>query len=218
MKARPMNFERILVAVLMGLLTANVAHAGDPLARQFATPLAASRPWVYAFIVDGNLSKEGITADLEAMKRAGIGGLLVFDGTQQGPPGPARFMSPLWSDLFKHLIAEAKRLGLEVSINNDAGWAGSGGPWNTQENNCQRVVSTAMQVTGPKQLDAPVQRPFMKLDYYRDIALLAFPTPKCDKLSKTAIDAHFAGFLQKLIDDRSAAAIRLARPGAINDN
>ena len=41
---------------------------------------------------------------------------------------------------------------------------------------------------------------------------------ECDKLSKTAIDAHFAGFLQKLIDDRSAAAIRLARPGAINDN
>jgi hypothetical protein len=160
-----MKRERILSAVLMGLLTVNLAHAGDSLAQQFAEPPAAARPWVYAFIVDGNLSKAGITADLEAMKRAGIGG-----------------------------------------------------PWNTPENNCQRVVSTAMQVTGPKQLDAPVQRPFMNLDYYRDIALLAFPTPKGDEDGKTAIDAHFAGFLQKLIDDRSAAAIRLARPGAINDN
>ncbi len=186
-----MKRERILIAALMGLFTANVTHAGDSLAQDFAAPPASARPWVYAFIVDGNLSKEGITADLEAMKRAGIGGLLVFDGTQQMPPGPARFMSPLWLELFKHLVAEAKRLGLEVSINNDAGWAGSGGPWNTPENNCQRVVSTAMQVTGPKQLDAPVQRPFMNLDYYRDIALLAFPTPKGDEEGKGYRIEHY---------------------------
>lgn len=128
-----MKRERIPIAVLMGLLTANVTHADDSLAQQFATPPAAARPWVYAFIVDGNLSRVGITADLERMKRAGIGGLLVFDGTQQMPPGPAGFMSPLWLELFKHLVAEAKRLGLEVSIHNDAGWAGSGGPWNTPE-------------------------------------------------------------------------------------
>jgi len=160
-----MKRELTLIAALMGLLTPDVTHAADTLGRKFAEPPASARPWVYAFIVDGNLSKEGITADLEAMKRAGIGGLLVFDGTQQMPPGPARFMSPLWLELFKHLVAEAKRLGLEVSINNDAGWAGSGGPWNTPENNCQRVVSTAMQVTGPKQLDAPVQRPFMNLNH-----------------------------------------------------
>ncbi|MCX6997423.1 MAG: glycosyl hydrolase, partial [Kiritimatiellaeota bacterium] len=175
-----MKHGRILIAVLTGLLTANVTHAGDSLAQQFAAPPASARPWVYAFIVDGNLSKEGITADLEALKRAGIGGLLVFDGTQQMPPGPARFMSPLWLDLFKHLVAEAKRLGLELSMNNDAGWAGSGGPWNTPENSCQRVVWTTMQVTGPKQLDVPVEQPATKLNYYRDIALLAFPTAKGD--------------------------------------
>ena len=99
----------------MGLLTANVTHAGDSLAQQFATPPAASRPWVYAFIVDGNLSKEGITADLEGMKRAGIGGLLVFDGTQQMPPGPARFMSPVWLELFKHLIASPGVPGIRIN-------------------------------------------------------------------------------------------------------
>ena len=135
-----MKRERILIAVLMGLLTTNVTHAGDSLAQKFAAPPASSRPWVYAFIVDGNLFREGITADLDTMNRAGIGGLLVLDTSLQMPPGPARFMSQLWLELFKHLVAEAKRLGLEVSVNNDAGWAGSRGPWNTLEKSCQRVV------------------------------------------------------------------------------
>ena len=61
------------------------------------------------------------------MKRAGIGGMLVLDAQSNGSPtGLAEFMSPLWLELFTHLVAEAKRLGLEVSLNNDAGWAGSG--------------------------------------------------------------------------------------------
>ena len=35
----------------------------------FTKPPAAARPWVYWFIMDGNLSREGITADFEAMAR-----------------------------------------------------------------------------------------------------------------------------------------------------
>jgi len=179
-----MKFERTLILILMGLLMANMMHAGDALEQKFAQPPTSARPWAYTFIVDDNLSKDGITADLEAMKRAGIGGLLVFDATQQMPRGQAKFMSPLWLELFKHLVAEAKRLGLEVSMNNDAGWSGSGGPWNTPENSCQRVVWTTMQVTGPKPLAVPVPPPAANLNYYRDIAVLAFPTPKGDEEGK----------------------------------
>jgi hypothetical protein len=179
-----MKFERTLILILMGLLMANMMHAGDALEQKFAHPPTSARPWVYTFIVDDNLSKDGITADLEAMKRAGIGGLLVFDATQQMPRGQAKFMSPLWLELFKHLVGEAKRLGLEVSMNNDAGWSGSGGPWNTPENSCQRVVWTTMQVTGPKPLAVPVPPPAANLNYYRDIAVLAFPTPKGDEEGK----------------------------------
>ena len=170
----------MVLCCLGGLL-----HAEDDLAKQFISPPVKAMPWVYTFIVNGNLSKDGITADLEAMKRAGIGGLLVLDAQSNGSPtGQAEFMSPVWLELFTHLVAEAKRLGLEVSLNNDAGWAGSGGPWNTPENSCQRVVWTTTHVTGPKKISSVVPQPIALLNHYRDIALLAFPTPRGDEADK----------------------------------
>ena len=41
----------------------------------FHRPPPAARPWVYWYFMDGNLSREGMTADLAAMKQAGIGGV-----------------------------------------------------------------------------------------------------------------------------------------------
>ncbi len=37
---------------------------------------AYARPWIFHFALNGNLSKEGIIADLEAKAGLGIGGLL----------------------------------------------------------------------------------------------------------------------------------------------
>jgi (4-O-methyl)-D-glucuronate---lignin esterase len=58
------------------------------------------------------------------MKRVGIGGVLIME-VDEG--APVDFMSPQWRELFKHVVAEAQRLGLQVNINNDAGWNGSDG-------------------------------------------------------------------------------------------
>src|ERR1041385_3922995 len=87
----------------------------------FAHPPDSARPWVYWFWLNGNITSNGITADLEAMKRVGIGGVLIMDVDQGAPKGPVPFMSPQWIDLFRHVAAEAERLGLEVNMNNDAG-------------------------------------------------------------------------------------------------
>ena len=102
---------------------------GDALEREFAEPPAAARPWVYWFWLNGNITREGITADLEAMRRVGIGGVLIMEVDQGIPLGPVAFLSDAWRELFRHAVAEASRLGLEVNMNNDAGWNGSGGPW-----------------------------------------------------------------------------------------
>ena len=59
-------------------------------------------------------------------------------------------MSGRWRELFKHVVAEAARLGLEVNMNNDAGWNGSGGPWVKPELSMQKVVASETQVDGPK--------------------------------------------------------------------
>jgi hypothetical protein len=101
-----MVFNEIsFIALLISILGFNATMAQDNLAQGFTQPPNSARPWMYAFIVDGNLTKEGITTDLEALKRTGIGGLLVFDVTQHTPAGPTKFMSPLWLELYKHLVA-----------------------------------------------------------------------------------------------------------------
>ena len=54
------------IAVLM-LLLGGMACGDDDIARSFTDPPDSARPWVYWFWMDGNLNREGMTADLEAM-------------------------------------------------------------------------------------------------------------------------------------------------------
>ncbi|MHB8867170.1 MAG: glycosyl hydrolase [Pirellulaceae bacterium] len=72
------------MGLLSGLLVVVAALGGDPalpsdIEQSFAVPSDAARPWVYLMISDGNLSREGMTADLESMKAAGIGGLIIME-------------------------------------------------------------------------------------------------------------------------------------------
>ncbi|MCL5283264.1 MAG: hypothetical protein M1330_00920 [Armatimonadetes bacterium] len=150
------------------------------LAKTFLTPPTEARPWVYWFWLYGNITREGITADLEAMQRAGIGGVLIMEVDQGTPPGPVKFASPEWQDLFRFVCSEASRLGLQVNMNNDAGWCGSGGPWVTPELAMQKVVWTQAQVEGGTSLKLPLPQPTATDSFYRDIAVLAFPTPLDD--------------------------------------
>jgi hypothetical protein len=184
-------FPLILAALI---IAACAPKSSDPLAGGFTSPPDSSRPWVYWMWMDGNLSREGITADLEAMKRAGLGGVIICEVNVGVPRGPVEFMSLEWRGLFKHVVKEAARLGLEVAINAGPGWTGSGGPWVTPEQSMQHLVASAVEVLGPKRFDGQLPRPERrpaffgdgklpaplekaKNEYYRDVAVLAFPTP-----------------------------------------
>lgn len=175
------NLLVVVSAVSMALAAPGCGTSGSPgraqLAAGFQDPPPAARPWVYWFWLDGNLTKGGITADLEAMERVGIGGVLIMEVDQGAPAGPARFGSEPWRELFKHVCSEAARLGLEVNMNNDAGWNGSGGPYITPELSMQKVVWTETSLTGPQPYEGTLAAPQKMADYYRDIAVLAFPSP-----------------------------------------
>jgi hypothetical protein len=169
-------------------------EVADELAAGFAHPPDSARPWVYWMWMDGNLTREGITADLEAMKRAGIGGVITMEVNVGIPRGPVEFMSAKWRRLFAHAVREAERLGLEITLNAGPGWTGSGGPWVKPEQSMRHIVASATLVSGPRRFDdvliRPARRPGffgdgllppdlekIKNDYYRDVAVLAFPTP-----------------------------------------
>jgi len=177
---------KLLIAVILALCAAT-APAGD-LAAQFMNPPPSARPWVYWFWNNGNITKAGITADLEAMKRAGIGGVIIMDVVQQfAPPrGTAAFMNAEWQELFRFAVAEARRLGLEINMTNGPGWCGSSGPWITPELSMQTLVAANIAVAGPADFSSALPRPALPsrqrddisvkyTNYYRDIAVLAFP-------------------------------------------
>lgn len=165
-----------LALALIALSGHAPAHCSS-IEKDFASPPASARPWVYWFWLNGNITPEGITADLEAMQRVGIGGALIMEVDVGSPVGPIPFMGDRWRELFKHVVAEATRLGLEINMNNDAGWNGSGGPWIKPEQSMQRIVWTETEVTGPKQFSEVIKTPETTAGYYRDVKLLAFPTP-----------------------------------------
>jgi hypothetical protein len=168
--------------------------ADETLAAGFARPPAGARPWAYWMWMDGNLSRQGITADLESLRAAGIGGVVICEVNVGVPRGPVEFMSSAWRGLFKHVVREAERLGLEVTLNAGPGWTGSGGPWVKPEESMQHIVAAAVETVGPSRFDGVLPRPVRRpaffgesglpqaikdtMDgFYRDVAVLAFPTP-----------------------------------------
>ncbi len=183
-----------LIPALLLLLGSTVTPGGTVtrLEEGFARPPASARPWVYYFVMDGNLTREGITADFEGLERAGIGGLLFMEVDAGIPRGSVEFMSPEWRTLFKHAVAEAERLGLQITLNAGPGWTGSGGPWIKPEQSMQHIVAIAVEVTGPTNFSATLPRPTprppyfgnaglppemlrAKDEFYVDVAVLAVP-------------------------------------------
>lgn len=154
--------------------------SADPLAEGFRHPPDSAKPWTYWFWMNGNITREGITADLEAMARVGIHGVLIMEVARpksMAPPGPVAFFSAEWRALFRHAVAEAGRLGMEINMNNDAGWTGSGGPWNTAEYSMQKLVSTRTLVAGLGRIDRVLPQPEPVQNFYRDVRVLAYPAP-----------------------------------------
>ncbi len=173
----------ITLSVLLVALA--ISARGDDLESGFKSPPDSARPHTWWHWMNGNVTKEGITKDLEAMKRIGLGGFQAFSVTDKIPPGPVKYMSPEWLDMMGHAVHEADRLGLQMCMHNCAGWSSSGGPWITPELSMQELVFSETQATGGKDLEIQLSQPEAKLNFYRDIAVVAFPTLKGDADGKT---------------------------------
>ena len=92
--ARLFSWLSLCTVGLAGLgISGRVSAQDVGLEQGFRQPPAAARPWVYWFWLNGNITRDGITADLEAMQRVGLGGALIMEVDQGAPVGPVDFMS-----------------------------------------------------------------------------------------------------------------------------
>jgi hypothetical protein len=190
----PLFTFMVLITVLISCSTGVKNQKADDLKAGFRTPPDSARPGVYWYFMDGNLSREAITADLESMKKVGIGTVLFLEVNVEIPRGKVDFLSEEWQTLFTHIVRESERLGITIMLGLGPGWTGSGGPWVSGAQSMKHLVYSFTQISGnekkPVILPKPAPMnpyfgesaftPELKkrwLDYYEDVAVLAFPTP-----------------------------------------
>ncbi len=200
-----MIYRLLGVLCLGGFVGLSSISAQDKLVTEFAAPPDASRPHTWWHWMNGNISKEGITADLEAMKRVGIRGVTLFNVDQQCPAGSVTFLSEPWWNMTLFAVQEANRLGLTMGTANCPGWSSSGGPWITPEHGMKIVVTSEVVARGGGLISLTLPQPPTTLNFYRDIAVVAFPTPSAEtvKMSEAApkISASIPDFKWEALSD-----------------
>ncbi|MGD0382021.1 MAG: glycosyl hydrolase [Thermoguttaceae bacterium] len=147
----------------------------DLIERGFLQPPPSARPYTYWMWMNGNITKKGITLDLEAMKQSGVGGALIYNDTVGIPRGPVDFAGDEWFDMILHAAGEAERLGLELTMHNAPGYSGTGGPWITPEMSMQELVWSESLAVAAGPIDIQLPKPYAKRGYYRDAFVLAYP-------------------------------------------
>lgn len=172
--------KRYLPLLLFALVLPVTVRAADSLDAGWEAPPRESRLRAYWWWLNGCVTKEAITRDLEQMQARGFGGALLCDadgsaqdGNERAPHGPT-FFSPEWRELYQHALREADRLGLELSLNIQSGW-NLGGPTVTADDAAKKLTWSEMRVTGPAALEQQLPLPAIRDEYYRDAVVVAYP-------------------------------------------
>ncbi len=162
-----------LLACLLALVGAMTAGALEP--SSFKTPPAAAKPACWWFWGESVTTEHGITQDLEAMKRVGWGGVVLYEQVFSDAPDAYKSLSPEFMARVRFAAAECARLGMSLEVNVGPGYV-AGGPWITPELGQQRLVSSELQIEGGQKFSKKLPQPPTKLGFYREVAVLAFPS------------------------------------------
>jgi hypothetical protein len=165
----------------------------NQVAKSFKDPEVQSGVNCWWWWLNGNVNRAAITKDLEAMKSRNFHGAMIFDagghnqrGNRDVPDGPL-FGSEPWNELFVFAMDEARRLDLEMGFNIQSGW-NLGGPRVTPQYAAKQLSYSQAKVRGGQSLSLQLDQPESRLDFYRDIAVLAFPIGTSNRLQEGISD------------------------------
>lgn len=176
----------------------------------FKNPPGSARPKVYWWWLNGNTDPVRLKEELQAIKKAGLGGVDIFeiglppasDPNHVVPAGPA-FMSKESLEAIKLAIDEAGKLDLEVGLGLASSW-NAGGSWVTPQQAAKTLYYARIKILGaelqtiklpfptitPDKQGKPrpiVYRSDGKPAYYEDVAVLALPAGVTSALDTTKI-------------------------------
>ncbi len=158
----------------------------DRIQEEFITPAESNKLWCYYYWIGDDISKEGITKDLEAMKEFGLGTVLIGNINPDEVDGPVPIFSDGWWDAMVHVVEEGDRLGIDVGFFNCPGWSQSGGPWVTHDKAMRHLVYSESTVQGPGTVSLRLEP---AAEEFQDTYLLAFKKIGSEKSRLTASNA-----------------------------
>jgi hypothetical protein len=164
--------------------------------KSFDSPPKSSAPHILWYWISNNISKGGITKDLEAMSKLGIRGVVISQiGYKDSPVGDVILFSDKWWDCLSFAMEEASRLGIEVTLVNSPGWSGTGGSWVKPEQAMRYLDVHEYRIKGPQKLvmrlpnyesNEKVKQSSLSFDYtidkskfkFQSVGVQAFPVKK----------------------------------------
>jgi hypothetical protein len=237
-RTRKVLFAAATLAALFTMAgEARAQAAGDALRDGFESPPPSALPRTWWHWTASNVTEEGITKDLEWMKRVGIGGMQLADVNAGGGQTVERkivYGTPEWYHAVRHAAATADTLGLEMTIFASPGWSLAGGPWVKPEEAMKKLVWSDTTLTGPRRFAAklprppsnngPIQnlspgsRPSQDPTYYGDQAVIAFRTPADESdmaaLHPTVTTSAGPADGSALLDDDLNSALTVQAPAS----
>ncbi len=144
----------------------------------------SARTKVWWFHGETETTKEGITADLEAFKKAGVGGVVYYDQSHGKAENALPGFSEKWWEMLRFSAEEAQRLGLTFEIHISNGFV-AGGPWITNETGMKRLAASELLIEGGRLFEGKLEAPVNQYNFCKDVAVLAFPVNEETGTSRT---------------------------------
>ena len=206
--------KHLLIISCLGISSVGaMAQVTDTFDQVWLNPPMSASPGCYYYWDTGNISQEGITKDLEAMKTIGIDEPFVTNVVgRYVKQGPVKVFSENWWNCMVHAANEAKRLGMHIGYFNCPGWSQSGGPWVKATETMRYLVSGETRIVGGKKISLDVKelfdsiaRPKLQL-----VSVQAFPAPLYDDFKFSdlhpSVKAENLGNAYKLFDGSLATS------------
>ena len=207
-------YSTILLAGLSAFVSVSYADF-DAVRADFLNPPQDAKLETWWHFTTNAITKEGITADLEALKEVGYGGAHVFSLVNQTATGMPKIqiLDDNWRELMRHAGREAKRLGLRLGAHNCPGWSSSGGPWIKPEDSMKMLVASETRVVGGEQT-LKLPQPRTVEGFYRDVAVLAVRGGR--KMPAPKVSADFDNPQNVVGENAKPVRLPLSKKGAKN--
>jgi hypothetical protein len=223
------TIEFLMLLLMSFFVFQNLMSQDIHLEEKFRNPSMndESAPWTFWYWMYGAVSKDGIKADLEAIKEIGLGGAYLMPIRSSTDNKSFEFypafnqLTPEWWKMVLYSMQEADRLNLKLGMHICDGFALAGGPWITPEKSMQKVVWSDTIIAGGKKQTLQLPHPPISEGFYKEIALYALPVSDflvANSQVPKVISNTKDSFPNYLIDKSSSRSFKSSSPCWIQFN